>query len=271
VDPLLKDLKPKRHTKPGYTWDLCKVRGTKGIVAKRVAASLAHRIARRRLPTAKLELWTAARDAKVKLSDAEAQQIRVILGPDFGNPNEPPIPDHLQGAVSEALWFEFVSNNQQADRTIERIEAHGYTVTDAGGDGLVVYRTDVGDLTFRLWEIKKHTSEQEVRDTATRAHRQLDTRALDYLARFTGVHSQLVDGELREFYSQLVDYWQQQGPEAGAGVAVSTTLAGAPRDIFETLPIRFPGLKPRLEALLNGFSDYASFCNLVRDEIWKGL
>ena len=149
--------------------------------------------------------------------------------------------------MSEALWYQVISHREETDRQLVDVQAHNYSVTDQGGDGIVIYKTDQGILTFRLWEIKKHSAKGPVRDTATKAHKQLDEKALKYLARFSGVYEQISEDELKEFYAKLVDHWQNEGPEAGAGVAVSASFQEEASDLYDGLTTRFPNLLGRLE------------------------
>ena len=94
-------------------------------------------------------------------------------------------------------------------------------MTDSGGDGLAVYRPD-GTLVFRLWESKAHTEDGTVRDVVNGACRQVDSKALRYLARFSKVGQSLGDPELQQFYGRLLELWRDAAREAGGGISVAT-------------------------------------------------
>ncbi|MEU9953054.1 hypothetical protein, partial [Streptomyces sp. NPDC047939] len=76
----------------------------------------------------------------------------------------------LAGYVSEWLWYltlkEAPSNSGES---VEFLSSPGPTSTDSGGDGIVIHRLQ-GNTTsfiFRLWEMKKFTSEKSDDDGPT--------------------------------------------------------------------------------------------------------
>jgi hypothetical protein len=217
------------------------------------------------------------RDRKLDELDPHVRErLIVFLEPHLGPPNGPEVEhdERAEGAVSEFLWYELLRHRPEEGRKLVRIDGPGFAVTDPGGDGLVVYRTEAGTLAFRLWEIKKHTGDSPVSATVGTAHRQLNLRALSYLGRYTEVSAQIADDpELQLFYTTLVDQWQNQDPSTGAGVAIATSCSGNESDCFTGLPDRFPHLKDeeRLEGLLSAIGDYSAFVVLVKDEVWSGL
>ena len=275
-DLLRKLLGPQSRTGSGYKWELCLVPGADAKTLSKVASLLAERIVEHLCPEYVADGWRDVRIGRRAATAQERQRLIVFLEPHLGNPDEvrDEHDERAQGAVSEFLWYELLRHRPESGRKIARIEGPGFAVTDPGGDGLVVYESDSGSLTFRLWEIKKHTAKGDVSVTVGGAHRQLNTRALSYLARYTAVSQQLTDEpELRQFYATLVDKWQEEDDAVGAGVAVATSWAMKHPDCFTGLPNRFPHLNQgdRLEGLLNAIGDYAAFVEMVKAEVWRGL
>lgn len=276
-DEFRKLLTPQSRLGQGYVWELCRFQSSNDMVLTDVARLLSRRIVDYLCPQHVYCLWQEARAGQRILTNQERQRLIVFLEPHLGNPDETKS-DHderAQGSVSEFLWYELVKHRADAERKIARIEGPGFSVTDPGGDGLVVYETSSGSLVFRLWEIKKHTAQGDVSVTVGNAHKQLDVRALSYLARYSGVAQQLTDRpDLHLFYATLVDKWQGNDDSVGAGVAVATSyMDGEQIDCFTGLPIRFPHLAngDRLEGLLTAIGDFARFVELVRGEVWSGL
>ncbi|MDP8929512.1 MAG: hypothetical protein M3O70_13315 [Actinomycetota bacterium] len=277
-DALRELLSPQSHKGKGYVWQLCVVDGSEEETLAQIAALLAERLVNylcRHRPDG-TQLWADRRAGVRALDDKDRQRLVVFLEPHLGRPNgaEAEHDERAEGAISEFLWYELISHRPEVGRKIVRIEGPGFAVTDPGGDGLVVYRSDAGLLAFRLWEIKKHNGKGAVTQTVGNAHRQLNTRALSYLARYTAVSEQLSnDPDLQTFYATLVDKWQNEDAAVGAGVAVATSCNGDEADCFGGLPNRFPHLKngDRLEGMLNAIGDYSAFVKKVKDEVWSGL
>ncbi len=136
---------------------------------------------------------------------------------------------------------------------------------------LAIYDTE-SRLIFRLWEVKKHHSQSPVSTTVSRAYKQLDGKATEYLAQLTALGPSQ-PSPLRPLFSRLVDMWVDAEPEAGAGVAVSTSAATMPRRAFGTMGTHFPRLDQpgQLEGLLVALGDYPRFADDVKKEVWKGL
>jgi hypothetical protein len=276
-DEFRKLLTPESRQGQGYVWELCRLRGSDEAVLTDVSRLLSERIVEYLCPEHVYRLWREARGGQRHLTSQERQLLIVYLEPHLGNPDEAP-PDHderAQGSVSEFLWHELVRHRTEVGRKIARIEGPGFAVTDPGGDGLVVYETSAGSLVFRLWEIKKHTAKGDVAVTVGNAHKQLDRRALSYLARYSSVAQQLTHRpELHLFYATLVDKWQANDDSVGAGVAVATSCKDEEQtDCFTGLPSRFPHLTDgdRLEGLLTAIGDFARFVELVKGEVWSAL
>jgi hypothetical protein len=196
---------------------------------------------------------------------------RGFIKPVFGLPNQDFSSEHLQGAVSQYLWYFLVL--ESSAESIERIERSGFAATDHGGDGMAIHRVPDGYLMFRLWEIKKSTGNSPVSASVNTAYEQLKTRATEYLARYTTIGQELPNTELAEFYGKLIDLWIEARPEASVGVAVSTNVDNVPSTCFTTFGDQFPRLTnpKRLKGMLTAIDDFLAFSEKVQRAVWKGL
>lgn len=177
---------------------------------------------------------------------------------------------HLEGFVAEHIWHLLTLENALTYGIPVRIDGPDWSVTDSGGDGLAVYRPD-GALVFRLWESKAHVGDGAVRDVVNGACRQVTSKALRYLARFSKVGQSLGDRELQEFYGQLPELWRRAAREAGGGIAVSTA-SDAITDCFGNYASYWEFTHDdQRQGLVVAIEDYATFAQLVREELWNGL
>ncbi len=207
-------------------------------------------------------------------SGSAAEALRAFIKPVFGlreNPDSVP-QDHVEGYVAEYLWY-FLSKDGLAGENIVRIEPPGFTATDPGGDGLTIHQSTGTNLMFRLWEIKKCTSDSRVSYTVGNAYKQLDAKATEYLARYSAIGQEITEPTLSDFYGQLIELWIDAKPEAAAGVSVATSLVLCPKRCFTTFGERFPRFtKPvRLRGMLIAIGDFTKFVSEVRDYVWTGL
>jgi hypothetical protein len=186
----------------------------------------------------------------------------------LGLPDQPLPDDHLEGFVAETLW-RCLSEDYQHRQPLEWINGN-WNPTDPGGDGLIIHRSTRGELTFRLWEVKKTLATDGVLATVGRASRQLKERAPHYLARYMKVGEAQTTGEIRAFFGYLLDHWLDQAEAASAGVAIVTDSPTAPPDCFGQLPRQFPSLcnPSRLRGLLKSIPDFPQFCADVQEKVW---
>lgn len=205
------------------------------------------------------------------LTTTASAALRSFIRPVFGLPDKAIPLDHLEGAVAQYLWFFLVL--EMPSEQLVRIERPGFEAIDHGGDGMVVHRMEAGHLMFRLWEIKKCTGESPVSSTINIAYKQLNTKATEYLARYTTIGQELPDPDLSEFYGRLVDLWIEAAPQAAAGVAVAVNKAGVPLTCFTTFGNQFPRFTApkRLRGMLTAIDDFPGFAIKVQQAIWKGL
>jgi len=196
--------------------------------------------------------------------------VAFVASESIGTRAEPARHEHLQGFVAEHIWHLLTTENALMFGIPVRIDGPDWSVTDSGGDGLAVYRPD-GSLVFRLWESKAHTGGGTVRDVVNGACRQVDSKALRYLARFSKVGQSLDDPELQQFYGRLPELWRQAAREAGAGISVATA-SEAFSDCFGNCPTYWQFTHDdQRQGIVVKIEDYATFATLVREELWKGL
>lgn len=225
------------------------------------------------------DVWKAKATSNVPLSNSAETALRAFLVGVFGLPGDyESIPqDHLEGYVGQMLWY-FICDERKVIDSIQRIEPPGFKSTDAGGDGLVIHHPPNSELMFRLWEMKKYVPRSSqvtsaVSSTVNTAYKQLDSKALEYLARYTAIGQELSDDELKDFYGKLVDLWVDASPQASAGVSVTTSASHVPTRCFGTFGTHFPRFTDpvRLRGMLTAIDDFATFCRKVQEEVWKGL
>jgi hypothetical protein len=217
------------------------------------------------------EAWRDAVAQRMQLGPDARRKLIPFIKPAFGLPDDPPLPDHLQGHVAECVWYILAKENVPAGLTMRAIEGPSFLVTTPGGDGLVVYQRDDDVLIFQLWEIKKHDSTGGVSRTVSRALRQLDEKAEEYLAQLTTL-ANTYERDVGQLYAELSDLWLDRDERAGAGVAVSTSDRYLPRSCFGRMHARFPELSvDQLAGLVVALGDFPSFATDVRDRVWSAL
>lgn len=205
------------------------------------------------------------------LSERERVGLRPFVKTAFGIPGSELPDDHVQGYVAEFLWFLVARDACSPDRTLRHLKGPDFHVTGPGGDGLAVFERD-GALAFRLWEIKKHDSRAHVSATVSRAYKQLEANATQYLAQMTSLGKHVAP-DLAELFARLVDLWIDADPAAGAGVAVATSEGSLPERCFGRMGDRFPRLtgEDQLEGLVLGLADFPAFSQRVKEIVWSAL
>ncbi|MFC1930683.1 hypothetical protein ACFLXJ_00515 [Chloroflexota bacterium] len=220
------------------------------------------------------ETWKQHLDGGPQPTGAAATALRAFIRPGFGLPGESQtIPRaHLEGCVAQYLWYSLCVEDITNENAV-RVEHPGFSPTDPGGDGLVIHRVSSDSMMFRLWEIKKNTGNSPVSSTVGDAYQQLNSKATEYLARYTTVGQEIADPEMAEFYSRLPDLWIDATGEASAGVCVATSSNCIPNRCFSTFGRHFPRfVNPvRLMGMLTATFDFPTFTDTVRSYIWTGL
>ena len=110
--------------------------------------------------------------------------VAMVASESIGKPPKGGSDEHIEGFVAEHIWHLLTIENALTFGVPVRVDGPDWSVTDSGGDGLAIYRSN-GSLVFRLWESKAHTSDGTVREVVNGACRQVDSNALRYLARFS--------------------------------------------------------------------------------------
>lgn len=188
----------------------------------------------------------------------------------IGTPAEPAKDVHLQGFVAEHVWHLLTLENALGIGCPVRVDGPDWSVTDAGGDGLAVYRNE-RELSFRLWESKAHTGAGPIRNVVNGACRQVDSNALRYLARFSKVGQSINEPTLQRFYGQMPEMWRTANRDAGGGISVATASA-AIDDCFGGLANYWAFThNDQRQGLVVVIDDFGAFAQAVRKQLWKGL
>ena len=239
------------------------------------AMSLACSIARRRLPNERLfHLWHSRAKSGVDevLSGVDSQVLQAALLENVGSPAKPAIDEHLFGLVAEGIWQGVITDTDAGLGTPIRIEGHDWSVTEPGGDGLTVYGSN-GNYCYRLWESKYHGTEEVLRVTVNGACRQVVTRALSYLARFSLVAQHLADDQqLASFYGRLAELWANKDSAAGVGIMVGadSSREESGEGCFEGITTYFELTANQHQGHLNLVDDFRTFAESVRHVLWRG-
>ena len=237
--------------------------------------SLACSIARRRLPDQRLfQEWHSRAKGEIEeaLSGVDSSVMQAALLENVGSPTEPAIDQHFLGLVAEGIWQDVIAEMDVGLGTPIRVESHDWSVTDPGGDGLTVYGSS-GQYCYRLWESKYHGNDGALRDTVNGACRQVGTRALSYLARFSLVAQYLAhDQQLAAFYGRLAELWADKDSGAGVGIVVGTDSSREEDgdDCFEAMTAYFELTAEQHQGHLNLVDGFRTFAESVRRVLWRG-
>ena len=239
------------------------------------AMSLACSIARRRLPNEGLfQSWHGRATGQIDeaLSDVDSRVMQAALLENVGSPTTPATDQHLLGLVAEGIWQGVVAGADVGLGIPIRVESHNWSVTDPGGDGLTVYSSN-GHYYYRLWESKYHGSQGPLKGTVNNACRQVKTRALSYLARFSLVAQYLTDDQqLAEFYGRLAELWADRDLAAGVGIVVGTDSSSKEDgdDCFEGMVTYFELTSDQHQGHLNLVDCFQTFAETIRHILWRG-
>ena len=217
------------------------------------------------------EAWLARYQGGPAHQEGLRDCLHAFLGSEsIGIPDNPALDAHIEGFVAEHIWHLLTIENAGTFGPPVRVDGPDWSVTDSGGDGLAVYRID-DSLVFRLWESKAHSGDESVRDVVNGACRQIDSKALRYLARYSKVGQSIQDADLQRFYGQLPQLWRDMAREAGGGISVATRSAEI-GECFGNLSAYWGFEHPdQRQGLVVIIDDYPSFAKLVREHVWKGL
>lgn len=263
-------------------WELVSLTGQSDAELAAVAWITAEAVMRQRCgpsPTA-FPAWQEATLAGRKLDGIEREVVLAFAEPVF-KPQTATSDEHhgVPGYVGEWLWYLLALEQPDLpDRVREYLAEPSMTVTDSGGDGLVIHRVSkaaASALVFRLWEMKKYTGgRDQISATIAGAWDQLASSGTRYLAAQMGYAYKHVSGSVGEFVSILPDLWAKGHPSGRAGVSVATNTSAAPqRRSFSRSHERIPHLKHdgQLQGLIIAVDDFAGSAAQVQETVWTAL
>ncbi|WP_328786039.1 hypothetical protein OHT68_48770 (plasmid) [Streptomyces canus] len=264
-------------------WDLVSLSGQTAIERAAVAWLVAEAVMRQRCgPSDKaFQTWRTATLAGASLTGLDRDLVLAFASPVFkpqGNPSGEP--SHgVPGHVGEWLWYLLALEQPDLpERAREYLAEPKDTVTDSGGDGLVIYRVPQApgpEFLFRLWEMKKYTGQDNsVTDTVRGAWDQLAEHGARYVISQTAWAYKHVSPEAENFVSQLAELWLTGHPSSGAGVSVATNSSAVPqRRAFDRSHERIPKLPHdgQLEGLIIAVDNFTDFATHVQELVWTAL
>ncbi|MFB7852667.1 hypothetical protein ACFC34_37420 [Streptomyces sp. NPDC056053] len=182
----------------------------------------------------------------------------------------------LAGHIGEWLWYLLTRDlPQDPARPVEILGPPKAAVNDGGGDGLIVYRENgtARGFSFRLWEMKKYTSEANKPDGAIRkGWMQLSTKGATYLGMLSWGDKLLAD-DTREFVGSLTEQWIDEEESASGGVSVALNTTAIPTKAFHLAHEHFTTHKHpgALQGLVVAIDDLEGFAHEVREYVWTAL
>jgi hypothetical protein len=206
-----------------------------------------------------------------EITAGDSELLRVGVLQNVGTPEEPASAKHLHGLVAEQLWIDLIGEQDLGLGPPIRVEGHDWSVTDPGGDGLTVHEVEARTFCFRLWESKYHGTSGPIRDTVGTACRQVKSRVLSYLTRFSFIAQHLEDNILlSRFYARLPEMWVDKDNAAGVSIVVGASSADGEEGCFGVIPEHFDLGPDRHQGELNTVGDFVGFAERVRELLWKG-
>jgi hypothetical protein len=223
-------------------------------------------------------LWRTATLSGAPLEGTERAHVLAFATPVFAAAGNEGKKSHgLAGYVGEWLWYLLAKEAPlEPGQKVEILPTPGPTVTDSGGDGIIIHRLEGAATTFvfRLWEMKKFTADKstDVSPTVRGAWQQLNEKGASYLAAMSWADKHLAE-DTRAFVSTLVPQWVNAAPSSNGGVSVAVNPAAAPDKAFHTAHNHFsththPGA---LQGLIVAIDDFESFAADVREYVWTAL
>lgn len=225
------------------------------------------------------DLWRQATLAGAKLAGRDRLLVEAFAEPVF-NPSLTSDTYHgVAGHVGEWLWYLLALESPDIPaRVKEYLAVPKDTVSDSGGDGLIIFRATTGTgpmLMFRLWEMKKYTGAgNSISGTVTGAFKQLSEHGARYVVSQLAWAEKNVAGDVGVFVSQLVELWINGHPASGAGVSVAANATAAPKShAFTTVHTHVPHLihPGQLEGLVIAIDDFEDFAAHVQELLWTAL
>ncbi len=225
-----------------------------------------------------LDWWRSRRAGGPSQTGSKLKSLEAIVSIAFGLPASEKNTDHIQGHIAELFWGRLIEERKVCRDGRSLVQAHPVKIDalEPGGDGLVVYKDCDDSLVFRLWEIKKHDSTNNVSATIGRASSQLADRGHQYLAKLVGPATlSATDPEIADLYDNMIELWYDRSERSGIGVAIGTSDHHAPgsHKSFGTLRKRFPEFTKatQTEGIVVAIPDFPGFAERVKEIVWSGL
>ncbi len=242
--------------------------GNEAAVAWRCAVAIA--AARLRYwPSQFFEWFSALTDLAAGDPDRQIR-MRVVLCKNLGSPDKNAPDSHLCGLVGETLLGSVVGRLDRGLGLPILFEGHDWSVTDHGGDCLVVMSQDE-QLRFQLWECKSIYGSTATGTVIKEAAEQLHEHAAEYLARYATVAERdaLPQG-VADMLLVLQDLWIDDDASKFAGVSVSTHHAECTDGSFAQIANILGLPSGRAHGSYTSAANFLAFSNQVRDFVWKG-
>jgi hypothetical protein len=263
------------------TWELVALTAQSGPQRAAVAWVVAEALMKQRCgKTVKaFNLWRQATLAGTKLAGPERQLVAAFAEPVFNPALASDTYHGVAGHVGEWLWYLLALESPDIPaRVKEYLAVPKDTVSDSGGDGLIIFRATTGIgpmLMFRLWELKKYTgADNSISGTVTGAFKQLSEHGARYVVSQLAWAEKNVSGDVGDFVSQLVELWISGHPASGAGVSVAANATAVPKSrAFTTVHNHVPHLihPGQLEGLVISIDDFEGFAAHVQELVWTAL
>ena len=214
--------------------------------------------------------WFAA---LTEVDDADPDRLarmRVLVCKNLGTPAKTSPDSHLCGLVGETLLGSFLSKHDRGLGLPILFEGHDWSVTDHGGDCLVVMSHN-GDLRFQLWECKSIYGTTATGTVIKGAAEQMNEHAAEYLARYATVAERdSLPEDTADMLLRLQDLWIDDDPSKFAGVSVSTHSAKCTGNSFAQLETILGLPAGRSQGSYTSADDFLAFARQVRAYVWKG-
>jgi hypothetical protein len=229
------------------------------------------------LDTVAYNLWRQAAISDTKLTGRDRDHVMAFAYPVFGAAAAQKKGNHgLAGYVGEWLWYLNTRDlPTEPEHKVELLTSPGRTVSDSGGDGLIIHqaRGSSRGFVFRMWEMKKYTALADNPDgTIRKAWQQLSTKGATYLGQMSWSDKHLAP-DAKVFVSSLASQWVDAEESGSGGVSVALNASAAPAEAFHSSHKHFtthshPGA---LRGLVVAIDDLEGFAWNVREYVWIGL
>ena len=197
-------------------------------------------------------------------------RMRVVLCKNLGSPDKNAPDSHLCGLVGETLLGSILARHDRGLGLPILFEGHDWSVTDHGGDCLVVMAHN-DELRFQLWECKSIYGTTATGTVIKEAAEQMHEHASEYLARYATVAERdALPDAVADMLLRLQDLWIDDDASKFAGVSVSTHHAKCTNGSFAQLDTILGLPVGRSHGSYTSAANFLAFSNQVRNLVWKG-